>query len=194
MTPRRRLALRNLNFAAGMLALVAAGVQAAPVYFQGSAYEVVDASIKWEDALLAAGQRSFLGVPGRLATVTSAAENAFLAALAPPSGYYFVGGSDVAVEGTWTWVTGKEAGTVFDSAPGTPGTVVTAHFQLGELQSLSTATVQARQADILGNSFRHSVHSEVAAPVPEPAAWALFAAGGLSLALLGRRRRVARVG
>lgn len=319
--------------------------QADPQYFQGSAYEVIEGSIKWDDALLAASQRSYLGVQGRLATVTSAAENAFLAGLAPAGGYYFLGGSDAAVEGTWTWVTGKEAGTVFwrngaavngaytawragepnafyaaedhlvlrgglwqdqpgnmylhsgyvveysfvphgfdfamstshagairnvsaeaklvqldirlpgdavfDSAPGAPGTeftawsviaasvgagwtlpdnlatdgqrtasikldldptealvfqvdldrlstgdgpglaagtVVTAHFELGDLKFVSTAIVQAGQADILGSSFAYSVHSEVASAVPEPASWALFAGGALLLALRGRRR------
>ncbi len=345
MTPNLPRSMAGLRLIAASVALASAAAQAEPAYFQGSAYEVVAASTTWDAALLAASQRSWLGVPGRLATIGSAAENTFVAGLAPAAGYWFIGGSDAAVEGTWAWVTGKEAGTVFwrngaavdgaftawrpgepnnfyasedhlvlrgglwqdqpgnmyfhsgyiveysfvphafdfamstthagairnisaearlvrlditlagdtvfDSAPGEPGheftawsvlaaspgagwtlpdnlatdgqrtvsmtldldptealafqvdldrlstgdgpglaagTTVTAHFLIGDLEFLSTATVAAGDTEILGHGFAWSAHSEVAAPVPEPAGWALLAAGGLTLALLGRRR------
>jgi Lectin C-type domain len=53
---------------------------------------------------------------GYLATVTSAEENQFLLNLMTSSGPNqagWLGGSDAATEGTWTWTGGAEAGTVF---------------------------------------------------------------------------------
>lgn len=54
---------------------------------------------------------------GHLATITSAAENSFLADLmaqANPGGYGgWLGGSDAAEEGVWRWTEGPEAGQVF---------------------------------------------------------------------------------
>jgi hypothetical protein len=57
-------------------------------------------------------------VPGEtyLATVTSAEENQYLYDLMANSGQNtggWLGGSDVASEGTWIWTGGAEAGTVF---------------------------------------------------------------------------------
>jgi len=53
---------------------------------------------------------------GYLATVTSAEENQFLFNLMTSSGFAtggWLGGSDVANEGTWIWTGGAETGTVF---------------------------------------------------------------------------------
>jgi hypothetical protein len=53
--------------------------------------------------------------PGyHLATITSAAENNFISSLFPSSpanrDHYWLGGTDAAVENTWTWVTGETWG------------------------------------------------------------------------------------
>jgi VCBS repeat-containing protein len=51
---------------------------------------------------------------GYLATITSAAENAFIFENIDPTGaWWWIGASDAAVEGQWRWVTGPEAGTQF---------------------------------------------------------------------------------
>ena len=54
---------------------------------------------------------TYLGLPGHLATITSAGENSFVAGLCknPPC---WLGGSDEAVEGTFRWVAGPENGQV----------------------------------------------------------------------------------
>jgi len=51
-----------------------------------------------------------LGQPGFLATVTSSAEDAFLATLAPLG---WLGGTDQPLEGTWKWADGPEANQTF---------------------------------------------------------------------------------
>ena len=84
-----------------------------PVPATGHYYEFVrDPGICWTAAQAAAAARTYNGLPGYLATVTSPAENAVLTALVGPGNYWF-GASDAAVEGEWRWVTGPEAGTQF---------------------------------------------------------------------------------
>jgi hypothetical protein len=63
--------------------------------------------ITWNEAANAAAADG-----AYLATITSASENAFVHNL-DTSGNAWLGGSDAAQEGTWVWVMGPEAGTVF---------------------------------------------------------------------------------
>ncbi|NVK03174.1 MAG: cadherin-like domain-containing protein [Flavobacteriia bacterium] len=75
-------------------------------------YEFVSApGISWTNAKIAAENRSYNGMQGYLATVTSASEDAFVAQKLQGEGW--IGASDAAVEGVWKWVTGPEAGTQF---------------------------------------------------------------------------------
>ena len=84
-----------------------------PVVSTGHYYEFVSApGICWTAAQAAAAAKTYNGLPGYLATVTTPAENAVLTAMVGPGNYWF-GASDAAVEGEWRWVTGPEAGTQF---------------------------------------------------------------------------------
>ena len=75
-------------------------------------YEYVpDDGITWENARIAAENRTYFGLQGYLATVLSADEAALTGEQAAGTGW--IGGSDAAVEGEWRWVTGPEAGLVF---------------------------------------------------------------------------------
>ncbi|MGY8925336.1 MAG: BspA family leucine-rich repeat surface protein [Flavobacteriales bacterium] len=75
-------------------------------------YEFVsDVGITWNAAKAAAAGRTYYGRPGYLATFTSQEEADFAGKQASGAGW--IGGSDAAVEGTWKWVTGPEAGTTF---------------------------------------------------------------------------------
>ena len=60
---------------------------------------------------------------GYLATITSAHENSFIAALLESStaNRAWLGGSDSATEGTWIWINGSEAGDVFSFTNWNPG-------------------------------------------------------------------------
>lgn len=79
----------------------------------GHFYEFVPAiGISWIAAKTAAEARPYFGIPrGYLATITSMEEANLIGKQTTGAGW--IGGSDAEIEGTWKWVTGPEAGTVF---------------------------------------------------------------------------------
>ena len=80
-------------------------------------YEFVSApGITWTDAKTAAEAKTLYGLNGYLTTVTSAAENTFIAPKLGGQGW--MGANDANVEGAWFWMTGPESGTQFWSGTG----------------------------------------------------------------------------
>ena len=78
----------------------------------GHYYEfVTNATISWSNANISASNRTMSGLRGYLATINSTGENDFAATKLLGDGW--IGASDTAVENTWKWVTGPEAGTHF---------------------------------------------------------------------------------
>ncbi len=78
----------------------------------GHYYEYVPSlGITWTAARDAAALRTFYGLQGYLATISSQDESDLLGAQAPGAGW--IGASDATTEGDWYWVTGPEAGTLF---------------------------------------------------------------------------------
>jgi hypothetical protein len=100
-----------LAMAATMAA--ASTMAAEPALFQGSYYQYVPTYTTWDAAKAAAYEMSYEGLPGRLVTITSAAEQAFVSQLLPGNTLVMMGASDAASEGTWVWETGPERGEVF---------------------------------------------------------------------------------
>ena len=92
---------------------VSGAVAAAPVYFAGTDnyYEAVVIRNSWTEASTAAESLSYLGRPGRLATITSEAENDFLVASVLPVTEmgFWLGARQVQPyqSGTWAWITGE---------------------------------------------------------------------------------------
>ncbi|PWH81480.1 hypothetical protein DIS18_14455 [Algibacter marinivivus] len=75
-------------------------------------YEYVPSiGILWTSAKTAAENRTYFGLQGYLATITSAEEAQLSGEQAAGAGW--IGGSDAATEGVWRWVTGPETGTIF---------------------------------------------------------------------------------
>lgn len=113
-------ALDSLTHAAGTTSgpatiTISAAVNPVGLHFNpsnGHYYEFISTPRTWNDARNAAKVRSFAGMPGYLATVTSAAENAFVTEKTGGTAAW-LGGTDLAVEGTWAWADGPEAGQVF---------------------------------------------------------------------------------
>ena len=88
--------------------LIAAQVSAQPVYNPGNGhnYELITTQMTWDGARMVAGGSIFAGWQGHLATITSADENAFLAAtFASGEAQYFawIGGYEPNDDGVWLW-------------------------------------------------------------------------------------------
>ncbi len=108
-------ALTGAALVAGCIAHPAPALAGSMVVWGGSVYEYVETYMKWDEAKAAAATMSYLGYAGRLATITSAGEQAAIESIIPSHWSYnaMVGGSDAGEEGTWVWETGPEAGTIF---------------------------------------------------------------------------------
>ena len=103
----------------------------------GHWYEIVNASVDWYTAVSNAASSTFGASTGYLATITSAEEWAFFESVNVSRTYYWLGGSDLANEGTWLWVTepgGAIAFSFSDWYPGEPNDLYDEDFlQVGGL-------------------------------------------------------------
>jgi hypothetical protein len=125
--------LTNVNAALATLAYTRSGtgtdtleaslVAAGEVFFpdNGHLYEYVSFTSTWNNAKTNAEGRMKYSSTGYLTTITSQAENDFVAARLLNAGW--MGASDIALEGDWKWVVGPEATNSFWLGDSTGGTV-----------------------------------------------------------------------
>lgn len=94
-------------------------------------YEYVsNVGITWDAAKIAAEGRTYYGLQGYLATISSAEEAQLSGEQTKGSGW--IGGSDAASEGTWRWVTGPENGTIFWNGTPSGSSPNYANWNIGE--------------------------------------------------------------
>ncbi len=80
----------------------------------GHYYLFVPDAVTGETAFTAAAASTYLGLPGYLATVTSAAENTFVSSDIASGGLAWLGGIRTGPDPTnWKWAVGPEAGQAF---------------------------------------------------------------------------------
>ncbi len=97
----------------------------------GHYYEYVSSpGISWTNAKNAAALKSYYGLQGYLATITTADEAQLTGAQAAGNGW--IGGSDQQSEGVWKWMTGPEVGTVFWNGGINGSTPTYANWNIGE--------------------------------------------------------------
>ncbi len=119
----------------------------------GHFYEYVAAiGITWKSAKTAAEARTYFGLKGYLATITTSDEAKLSGEQAQGAGW--IGGSDAETEGVWKWVTGPENGIVFWNGKANGSTPNFAFWNTGEPNNLDDedyAHVTAPGVGILGS-------------------------------------------
>lgn len=161
-------------------------MQAAPTQWSGNGhyYEFIAGPVEFASARDAALASTFNGATGYLATITSQAENDFIASLGSIEA--FIGASDADQEGIFKWLDGPEAGDVLTYSnwnPGEPnddgGNEDYVHFNF-----LSSGGWN----DIFPSYTQGYIVEYSPTPIPLPAGLPLLAVGLCVLGVMRRRK------
>ena len=189
--------MRKLALAAiAALSVISANATAAPVQWGGNGhyYEFVSSAVSFDAALAAAAGMNFNGQQGYLATVTSQGEQDFIYNNVTTAATWF-SGSDRETEGSWKWLAGPEAGSIFWQ---NGVTLTYANWSGGEPNN-------AGDEDVLWGNWSGSAWNDINSAnlvyvveycglqpgVPEPAIWAMMVGGFGLLGAAARGRKPA---
>ena len=142
-------------------------------------YEVVKSCVSWDTALDKAATYKHLGLTGYLATVPSAAENAFIDSSIGNADVW-LGGSDEKKEGTWKWMAGPEQGQTFSYTNWTNGKPN--NYNNEDYLMMYASTGKWNDTSCSDKNYYVVEFNTKAQPVPVPAALPLL---GTALAALG---------
>ena len=191
---------------AGLLAFVVSTASAAPIFYGGHAYEIIeDTGITWDEANTAAVGMTYNGAPGHLATLTTAGENNFIRDNLGTGGVgYWLGGfQDPADEPGanvgWTWVTPPGDAWSWTNWDGNEPNDYVHDEELypyeDKLMIYSNDNVPEIDAGIWNDLHgdRTTLRGYVVEyAAPEPATMGLLIIGGILNLLMRRRRRMIR--
>ena len=186
---------------AAIAALCVAGVASAQTQWttqsggNGHYYLFVGDAVTAQDAFAGAAARTYLGVQGYLATVTSAEENSFVSLTIANGAQAWLGGSDAGdTVNAWTWRVGPEAGQAFtytNWSGGEPNNCCTGEDYLHTNWTGGGGWNDHGAPGNPGHVNGYVVEFS-AAPVPEPATYALMLAGLAAVGARAARRSPAR--
>ncbi len=168
---------------------------AAQVQWSGNGhyYEYVQNAATWADAFADANSRTFMGMQGYLATITSAGENSFTATTVAGGNQAWLGGSDDGnAVNSWTWRNGPETGQAFSFtawAFGEPNDCCGGENYV--VTNWGTETWNDIGAPAFPNYAVGYIveYSPITTAVPEPETYAMMLAGLGLLGYAARRRK-----
>jgi FlgD Ig-like domain len=174
-TPLGQCPIARLFFLS-LLCLGPSSSAAQPFLFEGNGnyYELIEVQTTWADAKASAAARSFLGIDGHLATITSGIENEFISstfATGESQFFAWIAGNEPNDDGVWIWGAGPEDGVQFSQGGiATPpynyvnwGGIEPNDFAVGE--DLAAINIGATFAGILPGKWGDSPNPNPADPI-----------------------------